>query len=441
MKQVKRTVAAALAVTLAAPLAGTAAVSAEEHQPHALDVDSMEKQFEDSFDIGAAVELYQLEGEHGEILKHHYSSVVAENVMKPLYIQPEEGEFNWEEADQLVEFANEHDLELRYHTLIWHNQVPEWFFLDEEGNEMVEEEDPEQQEANKELLLERLETHVKTVVERYKDDVDAWDVVNEVIDDGGGMRETEWYQITGDEYIKTAFHTAREYGGEDAKLFINDYNTEINPKRDDLYDLVKEMLDEGVPIDGIGHQAHIQLDWPTIGEIEESILLFDELGLETHITELDVSLYGYPPEPAFETYEDIPEEAFERQAERYHQLFSLYKSLDDAITSLTFWGIADDHTWLDDRAEEFNDGVGKDAPFVFDVDKKVKPAYWAVMSDETPSEEEMEEGVEPVQPEEKEGDELPETASNSPLYALIGLLMAAGAAFLLKTPRKTRTTE
>ncbi|MFC4736118.1 endo-1,4-beta-xylanase [Bacillus daqingensis] len=433
MRQVKRTIAAVAALSLTAPFGATA--FADSHSPHALDADSMQERFADSFDIGAAVELYQLEGEHGDILKHHYGSVVAENVMKPLYIQPEEGEFYWDEADQLVSFANEHDLDLRYHTLIWHSQVPEWFFIDEEGNEMVDEEDPDQQEANKELLLERLETHVSTVVERYKDDIDAWDVVNEVIDDEGGLRESEWYQITGDEYIKRAFHTAREYGGEDAKLFINDYNTEINPKRDDLYALVEELLDEGVPIDGIGHQSHIQLDWPTLEEIEESIRLFDGLGLETHITELDVSLYGYPPTPAFDTYADIPDEAFEVQAERYHQLFTLYESLDEMITNVTFWGIADDHTWLDDRAEEFNDGIGKDAPFVFDVDKNVKPAYWAMMSDEPATEAEMEAGVEPVDVEEH-GDELPATATNMPLYGLLGLVAAAVGVILLK-PRKT----
>lgn len=426
MKQMKRTVAAALGVTLIAQ-AGAGAVLADDHSPHALDVQSMQEKFEGSFDIGAAVELDHLEGEQGEILKHHYGSVVAENVMKPLYIQPEEGEFYWDDADQLVAFANEHDLDLRYHTLIWHSQIAEWFFMDEEGNPMVDEEDEEQREANKELLLERLETHVTAVVDRYKDDVDAWDVVNEVIDDEGGFRESEWYQITGDEYIKTAFHAAREAGGEDAKLFINDYNTEINPKRDDLYDLVESMLAEGVPIDGIGHQGHIQLDWPTIEEIEESIRLFDGLGLETHITELDVSLYGYPPEPAYETYADIPEEEFETQAERYEELFNLYASLDDAITSITFWGIADDHTWLHDRAEEFNDGVGKDAPFVFDDERNVKPAYWAMMGTEI--------GGEDAEHDAEEGDALPDTATNSPLYIMIGLLMAVTGAVFFRSKK------
>jgi len=303
--------------------------------------------------------------------------------MKPVNIQPEEGKFNFTEVDKIVQFARENNMDLRFHTLIWHSQVPEWFFLDIKGNPMVEETDPKQREKNKKLLLKRVENHVKTIVQRYKDDVDAWDVVNEVIDDYApnekGLRESPWYQITGTDYIKVAFETARKYGGEDAKLYINDYNTEVEAKRDLLYGLVKELLDEGVSIDGVGHQAHIQMGWPSIQQIEDSINLFASLGLDNQITELDVSLYGWPPRPAYPTYEEIPDSEFERQAVRYNALFELYEKLDNKISNVTFWGIADNHTWLNDRAEQYNDGIGKDAPFVFDPDYNVKPAYDAIM--------------------------------------------------------------
>ncbi|CAM3910971.1 endo-1,4-beta-xylanase [Alkalicoccus chagannorensis] len=373
--------------------AGFAAADEEpqELEGGALDAAPMKDRFEDSFNIGAAIEPHQTEGTHGEVLAHHYNSLTAENVMKPENLQPEEGEFYWDDADRLVDFANEHDMDLRFHTLLWHNQVPDWFFEDEDGNYMAEEEDEAKREENKELLLERLETHIHTVVERYKDDVDAWDVVNEVIsdaeeptdEDGFGLRDdTPWYQITGDEYIKTAFRAAREAGGEDALLFINDYNTEIEPKRDHLHGYIEHLLEEGVPVDGIGHQAHIQLEWPTLQEMRESFEMFDDLGLVTHITELDVSLYEYPPITDNETYDDISDEEFASQAERYYELFSLYENLDHIIDSLTFWGIGDDHTWLNDRAEEANDGVGKDGPFVFDTDLNVKPAYAQMMRED-----------------------------------------------------------
>ncbi|WP_082684235.1 endo-1,4-beta-xylanase [Lentibacillus amyloliquefaciens] len=396
----RKSIIGGLSLVLLATAGTHTAYAARDTEPiSSLEVPAMKDRFEDSFPIGAAVEPYQLEGIHGEILKRHYNSIVAENVMKPINIQPEEGEFNFEEADKIVRFAEENDMDLRFHTLIWHSQVPDWFFLDEEGNEMIDETDPTKRAENKELLLDRLETHIKTIVKRYSDEVDAWDVVNETIDPNAsndrGLRESKWYQITGTDYIKKAFETARKYAGDDAKLFINDYNTEVEPKRAHLYNLVKDLLEQGVPIDGVGHQAHIQLDWPTIAETKESINMFAGLGLDNHITELDVSLYGWPPTPAFTNYDEIRASGrLYDQAARYDQLFQLYEELDDKIGNVTFWGIADDHTWLDDRAEDYNDGVGKDAPFVFDPDFNVKPAYWEMMGYDIDGMSELIEGFE-----------------------------------------------
>ncbi|HEO8420359.1 Endo-1,4-beta-xylanase A precursor [Mycobacteroides abscessus subsp. abscessus] len=382
LKHLRSSIITGLAFSLLLP-AGISSAAAKE-PIHSLEVDQLRTRYQDSFSIGAAVEPYQLEGTDAAVLKHHFNSIVAENVMKPINIQPEEGKFNFEQADKIVQFAKENGMELRFHTLVWHSQVPEWFFLDKDGKSMVNETDPKQREKNKKLLLKRLETHIKTIVKRYKNDIQSWDVVNEVIDDGNpaneqGLRESPWFKITGTDYIKVAFETANRYASKDAKLYINDYNTEVNPKRDRLYNLVKDLLKQGVPIDGIGHQSHIQIGWPSISEIESSINLFAGLGLDNQITELDVSLYGWPPRPAYPTYEAIPLNQFEAQAERYNQLFNLYERLDDKISSVTFWGIADNHTWLNDRAEQYNDGVGVDAPFVFDTNYQVKPAYWAIM--------------------------------------------------------------
>ncbi|WP_077325533.1 endo-1,4-beta-xylanase [Virgibacillus siamensis] len=385
VKSLRISIIAVFVLSLVLP-AGTSTAKAEEGYKSisALGVTPLKSRYEDSFEIGAAVEPYQLEGIHGEILKRHYNSIVAENVMKPINIQPEEGNFNFKEADKIVQFAKENDMNLRFHTLVWHSQVPEWFFLDEEGNPMVEETDPEKRAENKELLLDRLRNHIKTIVKRYRDVVDEWDVVNEVIDpyasNERGLRESNWYKITGTDYIKVALETVHKYAGEDAKLYINDYNTEVEPKRTYLYNLVKDLLEQGVPIDGVGHQAHIQLGWPSIEEMRDAINMFASLGLDNQITELDVSLYGWPPKPAFPNYEEILESGrLLDQADRYDQLFELYEELDDKISNVTFWGIADDHTWLDDRAEKYNDGAGKDAPFVFDPNFNVKPAYWEMM--------------------------------------------------------------
>nr|AIX48023.1 XynSL4 [Planococcus sp. SL4] len=378
LKVLRKPLITGMALALLLPAGLNSSANAEDSLG-ALDVAPISERYADSFAIGAAVEPFQLEGKSGEVLKHHYNSIVAENVMKPISIQPEEGKFDFEEADKIVKFAKENDMEVRFHTLIWHSQVPDWFFLDKNGKPMVDETDVKQREKNKKIVLKRVEKHVKEIVKRYKNDIDSWDVVNETVDDNGGLRESQWYQLTGTDYIKVAFETARKFAGKDAKLYINDYNTEVEPKRTALYNLVKDLLADGVPIDGVGHQGHIQIGWPSLQETEDSINMFADLGLDNQITELDISLYGWPPRPAYPTYDAIPEERFEAQAERYNDMFELYEKLDDKISSVTFWGIADNRTWLNDRAREFNDGVGVDAPFVFGLDYKVKPAYWAIM--------------------------------------------------------------
>jgi endo-1,4-beta-xylanase len=381
IKNARKYAAAGLALTMLLPAVMTS-VSAQE-TVSGLDVTPIKDLYEDSFSVGAAVELYQLEGIHGEMLKKHYNSIVAENVMKPLYIQPEEGVFYWDDADRIVEFARENDMELRFHTLLWHNQVPDWFFLDKDGNEMVDETDPKKREKNKRIVLKRLEKHIKEVVKRYRDDVDAWDVVNEVIDpwafNDEGLRESKWYQITGTDYIETAFVTARRFAGKDAMLYINDYNTNESPKREYLYDLVTDMLDKGVPIDGVGHQTHINVSWPEIDEISETFDMFTDLGLDNQVTELDMSVYPWPPSGEYKSYEEIPQEVLDLQADRYRDLFELFVEKNEDISNVTFWGIADDHTWLDDSLVDSPGGPGKDAPFVFDVNFNVKPAYWALV--------------------------------------------------------------
>ena len=331
--------------------------------------------YADYFTIGAAVEPEQLNKPESELLKKHYNVIAAENVMKPGYIQPLEGIYNWANSDRIVKFALEHKMEVRYHTLVWHQQCSEWFFLDEDGKEMIKETDPMKRAANKELLLRRLEKHITAIVERYKDHVKYWDVVNEVIDpaEPDGMRKSKWYQITGTDYIETAFRTARKAGGPGIKLYINDYSTSDPAKRDFLYRLVTELLDKGVPIDGVGHQAHINLEAPSMAALSDSIKLFAGLGLDNQLTELDVSVYTND----YTAYQRVPEELLVQQGHRYKELFAALKELKDYISNVTFWGIADNHSWLHNRPIP-----RRDAPFAFDQQFKAKPAYWGMVDPE-----------------------------------------------------------
>jgi endo-1,4-beta-xylanase len=410
LKVLRKPILSGLALALLLPVGSVGAETNNSNKPSisGLTAPQLDQRYKDSFTIGAAVEPNQLlDSKDSQMLKRHFNSIVAENVMKPSSLQPVEGQFNWEPADKLVTFAKENGMDMRGHTLVWHSQVPDWFFEDENGNSMVVWQngkqvvaDPENLEENKELLLSRLQNHVQAVVSRYKDDIKSWDVVNEVIDEWGGqaegLRQSPWFLITGTDYIKVAFETARQYAAPDAKLYINDYNTEVIPKRTYLYNLVKSLKEQGVPIDGVGHQGHIQIGWPSEKEIEDTINMFADLGLDNQITELDVSMYGWPVR-AYPTYGSIPEQKFIDQAARYDRLFKLYEKLGDKISNVTFWGIADNHTWLNDRADVYYDAEGnvvtntnatyarvesrsgKDAPFVFDPEYNVKPAYWAII--------------------------------------------------------------
>lgn len=330
------------------------------------DLPSLYEKLEDAFLIGAAIEVYQTSGVHAELLKGHFNSVVAENVMKPEHIVPREGKYTFEEADRIVAFAKQNNMKVRFHTLVWHNQTPAWFFQDEQGNEMTP------SKENKQLLLKRLKQFIRTVCERYKNDIESWDVVNEVIDpeQSDGIRQSKWFQLSGTDYIETAFHTAREVIGDNAKLFINDYNTNDPAKREHLYNLVKRLLARGVPIDGIGHQMHINLEWPSVATIAETMDMFGELGLDNKVTELDISVYSN----STDKMETIPDTLLVKQGNRYKEVFDVLRSKNDKVSQVVTWGIADDHTWKSTFPI-----TRKDVPLLFDKHLRPKQAFWGIV--------------------------------------------------------------
>src|SRR5690606_11816202 len=193
--------------------------------PIQTDIPALKDVYADYFEIGAAVEGAQLEGERLKLVEYHFNSLVAENSMKPGSINPSKDTYNFAAADALADFVRQynatHDshLNLRFHTLLWHEQGADWMLKDDDGNWL------EPTEENKQLVLQRLEEYLRIVVERYKDVARDWDVVNEVIDENqpDGMRRIKWYELTGLDFIRTAFRVTREVAGRDAKLYINDY--------------------------------------------------------------------------------------------------------------------------------------------------------------------------------------------------------------------------
>jgi uncharacterized repeat protein (TIGR01451 family) len=329
------------------------------------DIPSVYQTYAGYFRMGAAIEPTETTGVHGELFKKHFNSVTAGNAMKPGPLQPSEGVFNFGPADTIVDFARANNIGVRGHTLVWHSQNPNWLFLDANGNPLQP--SPE----SKALMLRRLEDHIRAVVSRYRDDVYAWDVVNEVIDEGqpDGLRRTDWYRLTGTDYIETAFRVARAVA-PNAKLYINDYSTTTPNKRTALYNLVRDMRARGVPIDGVGHQMHSNIDFPSVNSMVQTINMFAELGVDQQITEFDMSVYTN----GTDMYSEVPEEILIRQGYRYRDIWEAYKQLKDKISSVTVWGLADDNTWL-----KFFPIRRLDLPLLFDESLKAKHSYWGII--------------------------------------------------------------
>ncbi len=330
------------------------------------EIPSLRDELAPHFKIGAAVWQGDLAGAHSQLLKKHFDTLTAEDAMKWGPIHPTESTYNFAPADAIVNFAKTNGMQVRGHALVWHEQVPDWLFRDQNGNPMT----PTQQ--NKALLLKRLDDHIRAVVTHFGSDITAWDVVNEVIDHGqpDGFRRNMWFQICGPEYIDRAFLAARA-AAPNAKLYINDYQTTVPAKRSHLLNLIQNLRSRGIPVDGIGHQLHSDIESPTAAEVIETVNLFSAIpGIDNQITEMDVSIYDND----HQMYEVIPPSVLLKQGYRYRDLFNAFRQLDGKISSVTFWGKADDHTWLSYYPiERLN------APLPFDDRLQAKPAFWGIV--------------------------------------------------------------
>jgi endo-1,4-beta-xylanase len=335
----------------------------------AQDEKGLKDYYKDYFSIGVAVSPRALTTDEAQLIKKQFNSLTAENAMKSQNIHPKENEYFWKDADSIAAFAQRNNMKLRGHTLVWHNQVPAWIFLDNG------------QTVSKEKLLERLRTHIQTVVGRYKGKINAWDVVNEAISDNPNeyLRNTKWLEICGEEYIAKAFQWAHE-ADPDALLFYNDYN-EIDPvKRKKMIRLVEDLRKKNIPIHGVGLQGHWALNEPSREQLEQTLKDFSATGLNVQITELDISVY--PKEhnarerKAGDYNTEFTVEKQQKQAEVYKMCFDLFRKYKSSISSVTFWNISDRHSWLDN----FPVRGRKDYPLLFDANLKPKQAFREVVN-------------------------------------------------------------
>ncbi|GAA2388642.1 hypothetical protein GCM10010420_10090 [Streptomyces glaucosporus] len=274
-----------------------------------------------------------------------FSSVTAENAMKWDAVEPQRGQFNWAGGDRLVQFAQQNDQLVYGHTLVWHSQMPQWL---QNGSF-----------SNTELRT-IMTDHVTTQAGRYRGQVQRWDVVNEAFNEDGTFRQSKFYQQLGESYIADAFRAARA-ADPNAKLFINDYNTEVrNAKSDGLFRLVQRLKSQGVPIDGVGFQSHLIVGNVNGPAIQQNLQRFADLGLEVAITELDIRMRT----PSDST-------KLQQQARDYRAVADACLAVS-ACSGITVWGISDRDSWVPGTFP----GEGDACPW--DSDYRPKPAYEAL---------------------------------------------------------------
>ncbi len=324
----------------------------EKKEVHIENLTPLKDIYKGKFLIGNIYNSFNLTGADRDMVLHHFNVVTPENMMKPDAMQLQKGVFTFESADAMTGFCQENGLKTVGHTLAWHSQTPDWMNAS----------------CGREEAIGRLRDHISNVAGHYSGKLLSWDVVNEAIQDGARLpadgnwksclRDTPWLRNIGTDYIELAFQFAHE-ADPNAKLYYNDYNLNDNNKAEIAAAMFTDLKKKGVPIDGIGMQAHYSTTLP-VATVEHSLELFKKTGAEISITELDV-VVSQAKATGLTKEEEIA------QGQTYAQLFSLYNQYSDVIQRVTFWGYADTRSW---RSSNF--------PCLFDGNYKAKEAYYAV---------------------------------------------------------------
>ena len=361
-------------VGLVLAMAGSTSVFAQWGQVDPRENVGLKDAYKDYFTIGVALNQRNVSDDAQKALViKQFNSVTAENDWKPGEIHPKEGVWNFERADKIADFCRQNGIKMRGHCLCWHSQFADWMFTDKNGKPV-----------KKEVFYKRLREHIHTVVNRYKDVVYAWDVVNEAMADDGGprfgfgrpgqepspYRQSRHFQLCGDEFIAKAFQFARE-ADPNTLLFYNDYSCVDEGKRERIYNMVKKMKDAGVPIDGIGMQGHYNIYFPSEEQLEKAIVRFKEIVKHINITELDLRMNNESGgQLMFSRGEAKPMPAYMStlQTDQYARLFKIFRKHADVIDNVTFWNLGDKDSWL---------GVNNH-PLPFDENYRPKACFRAI---------------------------------------------------------------
>lgn len=341
---------------------------------------TLKEAFKDYFLIGAALnrtQIYEEDKKSQKIVKNQFNSISPENILKWEAVHPNPDQYDFTASDKFVELGSKNGMFIVGHALVWHNQTPDWVFKDGKGNLVSRDE-----------LIKRMQSHIKTVVGRYKGKIQGWDVVNEALNEDGTLRQSLWLKIIGEDYIAKAFQFAHE-ADPNAELYYNDYSLENEPKRSGAIKLIKSLQSKGISIKAVGLQGHNNLTFPTIAQQDATITDFANLGIQVNITELDVSVL---PDPegfsgaevtlSFELKEKLnpyqkglPKEIEKKLADRYAELFRVFLKHHQKIDRITFWNVTDAESWLNN----FPVRGRTNYPLLFDRNGEPKSAFKVVI--------------------------------------------------------------
>ena len=335
---------------------------------------SLGAHFKDLFYLGAAINentILGLDPKSATIVNSEFNTITPENSLKWMFIQPKPNKFNFKAADKYVEMGLKNKMYIVGHALVWHSQLADFM----------------QNIDNSAETRKYVDNHINRLVSRYKGKIDAWDVVNEAFEENGSLRASVFYKNLGENYIEEIFRKT-EKADPDADLIYNDYNLYKPKKRAAALEMIKKFKANGTKINGVGVQAHWDLKSPSLEEIEQIILDIHAEGVYVSFTELDISVLPNPWEmvgaevtqnfskfegdPKMNPYPNgLPDAVQEKLAKRYQDIFNLFVKHSDKINRVTFWGVMDKHSWLNDWPIKGRTNY----PLLFDRDYQPKVAY------------------------------------------------------------------
>lgn len=336
--------------------------------------------YKDCFLVGVALNEAQFSEQNTHavaLVKAQFNTISPENVLKWESVHPKPDGYNFAPADRYVAFGEKNGMFIIGHTLVWHYQTPKWVFQDDNGKPL-----------DRDTLLKRMRDHIHTVVGRYKGRIGGWDVVNEALNDDGTMRQSPWFNIIGEDYVAKAFEFAHEADPK-AELYYNEHSLENEPKRNGAIELIKKLKAQGLPVAGVGLQGHYKMDWPSPEQVDATIAAFARLGVKVMFTELDMDVLppasGYRGADIAVNFElrdklnpytnALPDSVQQALAARYADLFAVFVKHRDAVSRVTFWGLSDGDSWLNNWPVRGRTSY----PLLFDRKFQPKPAFHAVI--------------------------------------------------------------